>query len=122
MTTRARAWSAVSDGANGLSGDAQAVFSTDGAGRVKAWATTTGKELWTSSDLLHRGLTTPLALGKTLVVGDAQGYMHWLSRDNARVMARLPTDGSAIVGAPVLVDGTLIALTAKGGVFAWRPE
>ena len=122
MTARARAWTALSDGANGLSGDAQAVFSTDGAGRVKAWATRSGKEMWTSSGLLYRGLTTPLALGKTLVVGDAQGYMHWLSRDNARVMARLPTDGSAIVGAPVLVDGTLIALTAKGGVFAWRPE
>ena len=122
MTTRSKIWSALSDGASGLSGDAQAVFSADGAGRLKAWTTSSGKELWTSTELLHRGLTTPLALGKTLVVGDAQGYMHWLSRDNARVMARLPTDGSAIVGAPVLVDGTLIAITAKGGVFAWRPE
>jgi outer membrane protein assembly factor BamB len=122
MQTRARMWTASSDGATGLSGDSQAVYGTDGVGRVKAWNTAKGAELWSNNDLLYRNLTTPLALGKTLVVGDGQGFMHWLSRDNGKVMARLPTDGSAIVGSPVLVGGTLIAMTAKGGVFAWRPE
>jgi len=122
INARTRLWSVTSDGANGVSGDAQAVYSTDSVGRITAWTTATGVELWTSALLLHRGLTTPLALGKTLVVGDSQGYMHWLSRDTGSVMARLPTDGSAIVGAPLLVNGTLIAITAKGGVFAWRPE
>jgi outer membrane protein assembly factor BamB len=35
---------------------------------------------------------------------------------------RVSTDGSAIIGAPLLVGKTLVVATQKGGVFAFRPE
>jgi hypothetical protein len=56
------------------------------------------------------------------VVGDAQGFIHLMSRDNGAMLNRLSTDGSAVVGGPVLVGNTLVAVTRNGGVFGWRPE
>jgi len=63
-----------------------------------------------------------LLLGQTIVVGDYEGYLHWLSREDGRVMARMPTDGSPIVGKPLLVNGTAVAITQRGSLFAWRPQ
>jgi hypothetical protein len=67
-------------------------------------------------------LTAPLAAGRSIVVGDAQGFIHLMSRDNGAMLNRLSTDGSAVVGGPVLVGNTLVAVTRNGGVFGWRPE
>jgi hypothetical protein len=34
----------------------------------------------------------------------------------------MSTDGSPIVGAPLLVNGTAVAVTKQGTVYAWRPQ
>ena len=117
-----RVWSQDSDGVAGVTGDNTRLVSADRSGRVQAWALNDGKPLWTQDALRFRGLGTPVMLGLSLVVGDAQGYVHWLSKDDGRVLNRFPTDGSAITAPPVLVDGTLIAMTTQGGVFAWQPR
>jgi hypothetical protein len=72
--------------------------------------------------LLHRNLTAPVALGRSVVVGDAFGFMHLLSREDGGLMARLPTDGSPIVSTPALAGDTLLALTRNGNLYAWRPQ
>jgi hypothetical protein len=55
-------------------------------------------------------------------VGDAQGYVHFLARQDGALMGRTATDGSAIVAAPVLVGDTLVVVTRNGGVFGFRPD
>jgi outer membrane protein assembly factor BamB len=45
-----------------------------------------------------------------------------LSREDGSPLTRIPTDASAIVGAPVLAGQTLIVMTRRGGVFGFRPE
>jgi hypothetical protein len=50
------------------------------------------------------------------------GYVHLLSREDGSPMGRLTTDGSAIETAPVVVGDTLMVLTQKGNLFAWRPQ
>ena len=77
---------------------------------------------WFTDTLLHRGVTAPLAAGRSIVVGDAQGFVHLLSRENGSLLNRLSTDGSPIIGGPLLAGNTLIAVTRNGGVFGWRPE
>jgi hypothetical protein len=37
-------------------------------------------------------------------------------------MGRVATDGSAVVGAPVLVGDTLVVVTRNGGVYGFRPD
>ncbi|MEY2994241.1 MAG: outer membrane protein assembly factor BamB [Pseudomonadota bacterium] len=118
----ARVWSHDDDGSTGISGDDQRVFASDRTGRLKAWSLTDGKLLWQQDSLRFRDLSTSTPLGRTLVVGDAQGFVHWIAKDDGKILARMPTDGSAITSPPQLFNDTLIALTANGGVFAWQPQ
>ncbi|WP_299022598.1 outer membrane protein assembly factor BamB [uncultured Tepidimonas sp.] len=115
-------WTQPADGATGVQADAERVYAVEANGRVMALRRSDGARVWANERLLHRGVSAPLALGRSLAVGDAQGFVHLLSRADGSFLNRLPTDGSAIVEGPVLVGNTLVAVTRNGGVFAWRPE
>ncbi|HQX60089.1 MAG: outer membrane protein assembly factor BamB [Rhodoferax sp.] len=115
-------WSKPADGAQGVHGDADFVFGTESDGKVIAWRRADGEKAWTSERLKYRGLTAPLAIGRSVAVGDATGLVHFLSRQDGSLMNRMSTDGSAIAAAPVVVGNTLVVVTEKGGVFGFRPE
>lgn len=115
-------WSRIHSGPRGLGGNAQWLVGADANDRITAWKTSTGESAWTNETLLYRGLTAPQFLGRVAVVGDAQGQVHFLEPEKGEVVLRLPTDGSAIVGQPVVTGSTLLVVTRKGGVFGFRPE
>lgn len=115
-------WSQNGGGIAAVAGDADFVFGADGSDRITARKRAAGEVAWTSEALLHRGLSAPAAMGKTVVFGDSEGWMHFLARDSGEMVLRLPTDGSPIVSAPALWDNTLVAVTRNGGIFAFRPE
>ena len=115
-------WSRNFGGADGIAGDAQLVFAADAADRISAWRAGSGELAWSSERFVHRGLSTPLALGPTVVFGDGEGFVHWLSRDDGSTLLRLPTDGGAVVAQPVVAGTTLLVVTRKGGLFAFRPQ
>ena len=60
--------------------------------------------------------------GPAVVVGDLEGQVHFLSKADGQPLLRLPTDGARVVSQPVLSGTTLLVVTAKGGVYAFRPE
>jgi outer membrane assembly lipoprotein YfgL len=115
-------WSRVVGGVNAIGGNADAVFGADASDRISAWRAGNGDVLWTNEKLLYRGLSGALAVGPTVVFGDAEGYVHFLSAATGEMQLRLPTDGSAVVGTPVLSGNTLLVTTRKGGLFAFRPN
>ena len=115
-------WSKTIGGTDGVAADADFVFGADASDRLTAWKTGTGEVVWSSDKLQYRGLGTPLSVGKTVVFGDAEGTVHWLARDTGQAQLRLPTDGSAIVGAPVVSGATMLVVTRNGGLFAFRPK
>lgn len=115
-------WTQPADGATGMHADADRVYGVESNGRVQAWKRSNGERAWSTDRLLHRGVTAPLAAGRSIMVGDAQGYVHLLSREDGALVNRLSTDGSAIVAGPFLAGNTLIAVTRNGGVYGWRPE
>lgn len=115
-------WTQPADGATGVHADADRVYGVESNGRVQAWKRANGERAWSTDRLLHRGVTAPLAAGRSIMVGDAQGFVHLLSREDGALLNRLSTDGSAIVAGPFLAGNTLIAVTRKGGVYGWRPE
>ncbi len=116
------AWTKNTGGTDAAAGDAQYVFGADATDRLTAWRTANGEVAWTTDSLLYRGLSAPLAAGRTLVVGDADGTVHWLSRDKGEPLLRLSTDGSPVATAPVVSGLTMLVVTRQGGVFAFRPE
>ena len=79
-------------------------------------------EILRTDRLRLRTLTAPLAVGRTLVVGEDTGTVHFLSREDGSPLNRLAPDGSAIAAAPVLAANTVVVVTRNGGVFGYRPE
>ncbi|MBC5766686.1 outer membrane protein assembly factor BamB [Ramlibacter sp. GTP1] len=115
-------WTQKAAGAEGVHGDAANVFGAESDGKVMAWRRDTGQRAWMVDSLAHRGLTAPLVLGRSVVVGDSYGFVHLLSRENGSLLNRLSTDGSAIAAAPVVVGNNLVVVTQNGGVFAFAPQ
>jgi len=115
-------WTKPAVGAVGLGGDDRWVFGTEADGKVIAWARGTGERAWVSERLKYRGLSAPLALGRSVVVGDESGLVHFLSREDGSPLTRLQTDGTPVAAAPVVAGNTLIVATRGGSVMAFRPE
>lgn len=115
-------WTQRANGSDGVHGDEASVFGTENDGRVVSWRRDSGQRAWVNEQLLHRGPGTPLALGRSVVVGDEAGFVHMLSREDGSLLNRLATDGSAIAAAPVVAGNTLVIVTRNGGVFGFVPN
>jgi outer membrane protein assembly factor BamB len=115
-------WTKPANGAEGVHGDDKLVFGTESDGKVVAWRRESGERAWVSDRLLHRGLTAPLALGRSVVVGDNTGLVHFLSREDGSLLNRVETDGSPIAAAPVVAGNTLVVVTRSGGVYGFVPQ
>jgi outer membrane assembly lipoprotein YfgL len=115
-------WSQNGGGLLAVGGDADFVVGADASDRITARKRAAGEIAWTSDLLLNRSLSTPVVAGPTVVFGDFEGQVHFLARDSGKPLLRLPTDGSAVVGTPALSGTNMLVVTAKGGLFAFRPE
>jgi outer membrane assembly lipoprotein YfgL len=115
-------WTKPANGSEGVHGDDRYIFGTESDGKVVAWRRSDGERAWVSDRLQYRGLSAPLSVGRSVVIGDNTGLLHLLSREDGSPLSRVPTDGTAIVGAPVLAGDTLVVVTRGGAVFGFQPE
>jgi outer membrane assembly lipoprotein YfgL len=115
-------WSRNASGSQAVGADDSVVVAGDAADRISAWRHSSGELIWSSEKFQFRGLGGVLVAGRTAVFGDAQGLVHFLDREDGQPLLRLPTDGSRVVGAPVLSGTTMLVATRSGGLFAFRPE
>jgi len=114
-------WTRPAQGSSGLAGDETQIYGVEADGKVLAWRRDNGQVVWQQEALRFRGPGAPLVLGRSVVTGDDLGVLHFLSRQNGELLQRQETDGSAIVMRPMALGETLVAVTAKGLVRAWRP-
>jgi len=115
-------WKRNAAGAVGLQGDERLVYGVEGDGTLVAWRRADGEPAWTSDRLRYRDLSAPLVLGRSVVLGDNTGLVHFLSKADGTPLNRLTTDGSAIAVTPVVAAGTLVVVTRNGGVYGFQPE
>ena len=115
-------WARDLSSSTGLSADSRFVFVTDDKGSVQGMDRAGGGSVWRNDRLLRRDLTAPLAVGRHVVLGDVQGFMHVLSRETGAVVGRATTDGSPIVTQPVLLGAALLLQTTNGGLYAYSVE
>ena len=103
----------------GMAAGGRNVYVTDDRNAVVALDNTNGASVWKQDKLFGRGVTGPLAVGRHVVVGDFEGYVHVLSRDDGAFAARIATDGSAVIAPPAALDGSsFVVQTRAGGVYA----
>lgn len=115
-------WEKAFSSTSGLAQDDRAVLAADDWSVVSAFDVSNGTPLWKNDTLKNRELSVPFILGHAAVLGDYQGYVHFLSRDDGTLVARVKTDGSAITAAPVLAGETLVVLTHDGDLYGYRPR
>ncbi|MDQ2928011.1 MAG: outer membrane protein assembly factor BamB [Caldimonas sp.] len=115
-------WTKTVGGNDAIGGDSELVFGADASDRITAWKTPDGRVAWSTEALLNRGLGAPAVIGTSVVFGDRDGTLHWLSRAKGEAQLRSSTDGSVIAVPPVVVGGVLVVVTRSGGMFAFRPS
>ena len=98
--------------------DGGRIYLVDQNDRLLALNTEGGVTLWTQSDLLHRNLTAPALYNGYLVVGDSEGYMHWINTDDGRFVAQQKVDGSGFLTEPVVANEKLLIQAKDGTLYA----
>jgi len=97
--------------------DGRRLVAVDTRGRVHA-INDAGEPIWMQEALAGRLLAAPALMGNAVVLGDEEGYLHWLDVDDGRLVGRVRIDGSAIVAAPRRAGSLAIVQTVRGRVAA----
>jgi outer membrane protein assembly factor BamB len=98
------------------------VFAADEKSHVVAYRADDGVEVWRNETMTWRDVGEPLSVGRLLVMGDKQGYLHFLEQSSGKPVARIRVDSSAISAAPIVASGMLIVQTRSGSLAAYRPN
>ena len=65
------------------------IYLTDMKGSIISLDKTSGSTVWKNDQLFMRGVTAPYASDKFVVVGDFEGYLHALNREDGSFVARI---------------------------------
>ena len=106
----------------GVAADQLFVFAADEKGAITAFNRESGASAWKNDKLGYRRLSTPVSYGRAVAVGDYQGFIHFLSREDGAFLARAATDGSAVMATPLVAGSNLIFQTQSGTVTAIAVE
>ncbi|CAM3782250.1 outer membrane protein assembly factor BamB [Xenorhabdus thuongxuanensis] len=95
------------------------IFIVDQDDRILSLRKSDGVTLWSQNDLLHRNLTAPEMYNGYLVVGDAEGYLHWLNMADGKFVAQNKVDGSGLLSRPVVASDKLMLQAKDGTVYLY---
>jgi outer membrane protein assembly factor BamB len=104
----------------GIGVDEKYLYVSDDAGRISALDRYSGRSAWRRKTLRGREPTAPAASGEYVVVGDIEGYLHWLRRDTGDLAVRVRVDDSRILVPPLVVDEVVIGYSSEGTLTAYR--
>lgn len=94
------------------------IFITNVRGQVYALNRINGIERWSNYTLKNRDVTGPAVVDGYVVVGDYEGYLHWLDQDTGEIVSRHEVDSSGIHSTPTVVDGVLYSQSRDGDLQA----
>jgi outer membrane protein assembly factor BamB len=98
----------------------ESMYASSSDGTVVAMRRVDGSVMWEQPALHLRVLTAPAIDGRALVVGDHDGYLHWLDTVSGQIIARKGTDGERITNAPLVADGRVFVQTDGGKLIAFK--
>jgi outer membrane protein assembly factor BamB len=98
------------------------VFSSNEKSHISAFATKDGTPVWENTKLTFRDVGESLAVGKVLLMGDAEGYVHAFSQSSGENIARFRHDSSPITAAPIAVGGLILIQSQGGKLAAYSPK
>lgn len=124
---------------SGLAIAGRDLYVTDIEGNLWAMARSNGGTLWKQGALRGRAPSAPAVQGGALVVADFAGYVHWLSREDGTMLARMRVEDSealypipsyyppngyredrAVLAAPQVLDDHVYVMDKRGTLNALR--
>ena len=100
----------------GMAADDNAVFVSEADGTVMALSRFTGREIWKKENLLYRNPTAPVIMDDSIVIGDLEGYLHWLDKTSGEIQERINIGKSKISNAPLVLNNSIYVLTDSGNL------
>ncbi|HEY2625023.1 MAG TPA: outer membrane protein assembly factor BamB [Dyella sp.] len=97
-----------------------ALFGVDADSQVWAFDKNGGADMWKNDKLKYRWLTGPAVQGDYVVVGDLEGYVHWLQTGDGALAARERLSKKPIRAQPLVVGDTVFVVDVKGRIGAYR--
>ncbi|MCI0400247.1 MAG: outer membrane protein assembly factor BamB [Gammaproteobacteria bacterium] len=103
----------------GVDVDERNVYVTDDQSHIWALDRSTGTSRWKQEKLHARAATAPASIGDFIVVGDLEGYLHWMHKDDGRFVARVRAADDGIIAPPIVINNVLYAYTTGGMLGAY---
>lgn len=105
---------------NGVAISASQIYLTDVDANVVALDLRSGSSEWKQDALKYRWLSEPVVQGDNVVVGDLEGWVHWLSISDGKLTARERLSKNPIQAAPLVVGDVVYVEDIYGEIAAYR--
>ena len=103
---------------SGIATDDDDIYVSQADGSVMALSRFTGREIWKKENLLNRYPSAPALLENSLIIGDLEGYIHWLDKKTGETQQRISVGSSKITSTPLILDRTIYVLTDDGDLIS----
>lgn len=113
-------WTHELSGYTGVAVAATQVYVANADSDVWALDLRTGASSWKQEGLKYRWVSEAAAQGEYVVLGDLEGYVHWLSAADGKFAARVRLSKNPIQSAPVVVGDTVFVEDIDGEIGAYR--
>lgn len=114
-------WAKELSSYRGFGMDDDNLYISTASGGVVAYRRRDGGPVWEQLTALRlRGLTAPEVDGGAVVVGDFEGYLHWLDKTTGALIGRVKTGGDRITNAPLVAGGRVYVQTDSGKLVAYK--
>ena len=112
-------WTRDLSSPTGVTADWNNIYTVGDQGEIVAILRRNGDDVWRYEGLLRREPTPPVPFSTTVVVGDFEGYVHFLSNFDGRIMARERVGKGMISGIPLVMGDKLYVQSENGDVSAF---
>ena len=100
--------------------DGESLYVVDQDDNVYGLRAADGVTMWSQDKLLHRNLSAPEIFNGYLVVGDGEGYLHWLDTSNGQYVAQNKLNSSGILSRPSIAGDKLMVQARDGRLYLLR--
>lgn len=115
-------WSKDFSSYTGTTQSLEFVFAANEKSHVYAYRASDGVQVWENTQLTWRDVGEPLAIGRVVMMGDRQGYVHLFNQNSGELVSRIRHDSSPVSAAPIAASGVIIIASQGGKIAAYRPR
>ncbi|QAU22722.1 outer membrane protein assembly factor BamB [Dyella sp. M7H15-1] len=103
-----------------LAASGNSLFGANTDSQVWAFDKSSGADMWKNDNLKYRWITAPAVQGNYVVVGDIEGYVHWLQVGDGALAGRERLSKKAVRAQPVVAGDLVYVEDVEGHLAAYR--